>query len=151
MVHVRLIVCMLVLSMTAVAAQTAVSEFFDTTKPVTLKGTTRRVHFMLPNAYLFIDVKDGDGKSEVWAVQGNAPGALIKQGWKFVLGPGGTVSLGDTVTVRAFPGRRGADMLAAIPAGAPPEVADLAKAGRLMRGIEVALADGKTMPFGDLR
>src|SRR2546423_1576946 len=47
---------------------------FDTTTPVTVKGTIVLIERINPHSILFVDQKGEDGKTERWAVEG--PGIL---------------------------------------------------------------------------
>jgi hypothetical protein len=62
-------------------------------------------------------------------------------------GPTGTLRPGVSVSARAYPARPGANVLESIP-GAGPEMVALAKAGGLMHGLDITLADGKKLYFG---
>jgi hypothetical protein len=67
---------------------------FDRTKPVTLKGTVTKVEWGNPHIWVFIDVKDESGTVSNWGVEGGAPNALFREGWRK-----DSVKFGDTVTV----------------------------------------------------
>jgi hypothetical protein len=68
---------------------------FDRTKPVTLKGTVTKVEWGNPHIWVFIDVKDESGTVSNWGVEGGAPNALFREGWRK-----DSVKFGDTVTVQ---------------------------------------------------
>lgn len=53
---------------------------FDDKKPITLKGTLTKVEFTNPHGWLYLNVKDKDGKVENWAVETGAPIQLIRRG-----------------------------------------------------------------------
>jgi Family of unknown function (DUF6152) len=53
---------------------------FDDKKPITLKGTLTKVEFTNPHGWLYLNVKDKDGKVVNWAVETGAPLALLRQG-----------------------------------------------------------------------
>lgn len=67
---------------------------FDRTKPVTLKGSVTKVEWGNPHIWIFIDVKDANGTLSNWGVEGGAPNALFREGWRK-----DSVKLGDTLTV----------------------------------------------------
>jgi len=70
---------------------------YDSNKPVTVKGTIQRLAWVNPHAYIFVDVKDENGKVTTWAFETLSPNALARQGWnKYSLKPG------DQVTVEGF-------------------------------------------------
>jgi hypothetical protein len=53
---------------------------FDDKKTVTLKGTLTKVELTNPHGWLYLNVKDKDGKIENWAVETGAPLQLIRRG-----------------------------------------------------------------------
>ena len=75
---------------------------FDRNKPVTLKGSVTRVDWGNPHIWVFINVKDETGKVLNWGVEGGAPNALFRNGWRK-----DSLKVGDIVTVEGFRGRDG--------------------------------------------
>jgi hypothetical protein len=75
---------------------------FDRNKPVTLKGSVTRVDWGNPHIWVFMDVKDDTGKVSNWGVEGGAPNALFRNGWRK-----DSLKVGDIVTVEGFRGRDG--------------------------------------------
>ena len=67
---------------------------FDADKPVTLVGTITKVEWTNPHTYFYIDVTDDGGKTTNWAVEGGAPNALYRAGWKPT-----SLKAGDRVTI----------------------------------------------------
>jgi hypothetical protein len=67
---------------------------FDRTKPVTLTGAVTKVEWGNPHIWIFIDVKEKDGKISNWGVEGGAPNALFRNGWRK-----DSVKVGDLLTV----------------------------------------------------
>jgi hypothetical protein len=55
---------------------------FDVNKPVTLKGTVTMMKWINPHSWLYIDVKDADGKVTNWACEFGLPQALYRRGWR---------------------------------------------------------------------
>jgi hypothetical protein len=75
-------------------AHHAVSAEFDRNKPVSFTGTVKKVEWMNPHIYTHIEAKDPSGKTMVYEVEGGAPNALFRNGWRAdTLKPGETVSV----------------------------------------------------------
>jgi hypothetical protein len=75
-------------------AHHAVSAEFDRNKPVTFTGTVKKVEWMNPHIYTHIEAKDASGKTVVYEVEGGAPNALFRQGWRAT-----TLRAGEVVNV----------------------------------------------------
>ena len=75
-------------------AHHAVSAEFDRNKPVTFTGTVKKVEWMNPHIYTHIEAKDASGKTVVYEVEGGAPNALFRQGWRAT-----TLKAGEVVNV----------------------------------------------------
>ena len=54
---------------------------YDSTKPISVQGTVRKLSWVNPHAYIYVDVKEGDGKIVTWAFETLSPNALARQGW----------------------------------------------------------------------
>jgi len=81
----------LLLSSVALTAHHSVSAEFDRNKTVTFTGTVKKIDFMNPHIYTHVEVKEADGKSLVYKVEGGAPNALFRQGVRPEQLPVGTV------------------------------------------------------------
>ena len=99
-----LVFAAVVLASTLTAAHHSFDAEFDRNKPVTLTGAVTRVDWGNPHIWVFIDVKDAAGKVENWGVEGGAPNALFRNGWRK-----DSLKVGDTVTVEGFRGRDGSN------------------------------------------
>ena len=53
---------------------------FDEHQPVTLKGTLTRMDWVNPHGWIYVDVKEPNGKVVNWAVEAGAPTTLLKRG-----------------------------------------------------------------------
>jgi|SRR5581483_1481545 len=74
----------------AALAHHSFSAEFDSKKPVTLEGTVVKMDWTNPHSWLYIDVKGPDGQIQHWAVEGGAPGVLLRNGWNRNSLPEGT-------------------------------------------------------------
>lgn len=90
-----LIACAVAAALTApVVAHHSISAEFDTAKPVTFTGTIKQVDWMNPHIYTHVEVKNPDGTTVVYKVEGGPPNSLYRQGWRK-----DSLKTGDTVTV----------------------------------------------------
>ena len=81
----------LLLSSVALMAHHSVSAEFDTSKKVTFTGTVKKINFMNPHIYTYVDVKEPDGKVITYLVEGGAANQLYRSGIRPEQLPIGTV------------------------------------------------------------
>ncbi len=74
------IILLVLLGATRVLAHHSFTAEFDDKKTVTLKGTLTKVEFTNPHGWLYMNVKDKDGKVVNWAIETGAPIQLIRRG-----------------------------------------------------------------------
>jgi hypothetical protein len=77
-----------------VAAHHSISAEFDLSKPVKFTGTIKKVDWTNPHIYTHVEVKEADGKTMIYRVEGGPPNALFRQGWRK-----DTLKIGETVSV----------------------------------------------------
>jgi DNA/RNA endonuclease YhcR with UshA esterase domain len=77
-----------------VAAHHSIAAEFDTSKQITFTGTVKVVEWTNPHTYTQVEVKNPDGTSTVYRVEGGPPNALFRQGWRK-----DSLKAGETVTV----------------------------------------------------
>ncbi len=53
---------------------------FDQEHPLELVGTVKEFKFTSPHTFILLEVKNGN-ESEVWNLEGAAPGGLARDGW----------------------------------------------------------------------
>lgn len=63
------------------AAHHSFAAEFDGEKPVVLKGAVTKVEWRNPHIWVYLDVRDANGKVTPWQCEGGAPNALTRQGW----------------------------------------------------------------------
>jgi hypothetical protein len=81
----------LLLSSVALMAHHSVSAEFDTNKKVTFTGTVKKIAFMNPHIYTYVEVKEPDGKVIVYLVEGGAANQLYRSGIRPEQLPIGTI------------------------------------------------------------
>ena len=79
---------------------------FDDKKTITLKGTITKVQLTNPHGWVFLNVKDKDGKVENWAVETGAPLQLIRRG-----GDKKSLAIGTELIVDGWMSRDGSKMV----------------------------------------
>ena len=94
----RIVVVIAAVVLSASAAVSAHHSFaaeFDSNKPIQLRGTVVRVEWINPHTWIHIDVKEADGKTERWMIEGGTPNTLLRRGLTRDSLPEGTEILVD--------------------------------------------------------
>jgi hypothetical protein len=71
---------------------------FDLTKEVKVVGTVKEFRWSNPHSFIELNVPNGKGGMDPWAIEMNPPSLLVKAGWKST-----TLSAGMAVTVVVNP------------------------------------------------
>jgi hypothetical protein len=53
---------------------------YDSTKPVKVTGTIKKVEWQNPHVWFYVDVKEADGRITTWGFSGAPPGSLMRRG-----------------------------------------------------------------------
>ena len=115
---------------------------YDTSRAVTMTGRFATVILQYTDrTFLLLDVEAAPGKRERWAIEGSPADEL---GWGPRTLP---LKLGETVSVNVFRPRAGTNLADLVP-GDHPALQEIAKAGRIARGLELTFADGRKLAFG---
>jgi Family of unknown function (DUF6152) len=76
---------------------------FDQQNLIELEGVVKEFRYSAPHAFIILDVKQEDGTSEAWILEGVSPSALTRDGWSRE-----TISPGDQIKIKVAPLRSGA-------------------------------------------
>jgi hypothetical protein len=92
----------LFLGTATISAHHAFSAEFDQDKPVNLEGAVTKAEWTNPHAWIYLDVKDKDGKVTNWAIEMGPPNALLRRGWKR-----SSMQVGVVLKVEGFAAKNG--------------------------------------------
>jgi len=90
------------------SAHHSFSAEFDIAKRVNLQGQVTKVEWQNPHVYIYVDVRERDGKSESWACEIAGPNTLARQGWDRR-----SLRVGDRVLVIGYSARDGSRVASA--------------------------------------
>jgi hypothetical protein len=94
-------VALLLTSAQALAHHAFAAEF-DVNKPLTLKGSLLKWDMVNPHSWFHITVKEKDGKTTTWLVEGGSPNQLIRMGVTK-----NTVPIGTELVVEGYQAKDG--------------------------------------------
>ena len=80
----------LLLTAVPVLAHHAFTAEFDAKKPVKLRGTVAKVELINPHSWIHVDVKNSDGSTTRWMIEGGTPNTLLRRGFTKASLPIGT-------------------------------------------------------------
>jgi hypothetical protein len=75
---------------------------FDMAMEKTISGTVSRFEWTNPHSWIWVDVPNGKGGVDSWAIEGMSPNYLARRGWSKT-----TLKPGDKVTIAVRPLRSG--------------------------------------------
>jgi hypothetical protein len=76
---------------------------FDQENPIELEGSVQEFKFTSPHTFIILTVKQEDGTTQAWSLEGAAPSALVRDGWSSK-----TLKAGDELKLTIEPLRSGA-------------------------------------------
>ncbi|HVV46005.1 MAG TPA: DUF6152 family protein [Bryobacteraceae bacterium] len=93
----------LLLSPLPVSAHHAFAAEFDAQKPVKFTdATVTKVQLINPHSWIYVDVKQPDGKVENWAIEAGSPNVLLRRGITK-----NTLKAGDKIIIDGYQAKDG--------------------------------------------
>ena len=86
------------------AAHHSFAAEFDVNQPVTLHGTITRLEWINPHSWLHVNVKNDDGTSVEWMIEGATPNTLLRRGFTRE-----AVKAGTEITIVGYRAKNGAN------------------------------------------
>ena len=76
---------------------------FDQENPIELEGSVQEFKYTSPHTFILLQVKEKDGGTTVWNLEGGAPSNLVRDGWSSK-----SLKPGDEIRLMVEPLRSGA-------------------------------------------
>jgi hypothetical protein len=99
-----LVIVALLLSSVALFGHHSEAAQFDTSKPIKVTGTVKKVEWMNPHVWFYVDVKDQNGATTTWGFSGLPPGMAVRKGFTK-----DTLKIGETIVVQGFRAKDGSN------------------------------------------
>jgi hypothetical protein len=87
-----------------VSAHHSFAAEFDANQPVELRGTITKMEWINPHSWLHIDVKNTDGTTTPWMIEGATPNTLLRRGFTRE-----AVKAGTEITIIGYRAKNGAN------------------------------------------
>ena len=86
-----LVLTALLIAASSARAHHSFAAEYDAQKPIELTGEVLRIDFVNPHGWLYMSVKERNGKAVTWNVEMGSPNSLIRRGFNKNTIPQGTV------------------------------------------------------------
>ena len=83
-----------------VLAHHSAAAEYDVDKTVTVQGVVTKIEWTNPHVYVYVDVKDANGRNVNWSLEGASPIGLYRDGVHK-----DALKVGDSITVVGHPAR----------------------------------------------
>jgi hypothetical protein len=93
-------ICTIAASLPAWAHHAAV--MYERDKTLSVQGTVKEFAFMNPHSWLYIVVRDANGRTTEWAIESSSTASLLRRGWGR-----DSIKPGDAITATFRPMRDG--------------------------------------------
>lgn len=71
---------------------------YNLTTFLNFKGKVTEIHWMNPHTWIYLEVTDATGQTDVWALEGASVTQLTRKGWVKE-----SIKTGDTISARCHP------------------------------------------------
>ncbi len=89
-----LLVAGMLVGVSTASAHHSFAAEFDAKKPIKLEGTVTKVEWTNPHVWIYLNVKDENGKVTNWGAELGPPHGLQRRGWRR-----NTLEIGTQITV----------------------------------------------------
>jgi uncharacterized protein DUF6152 len=103
----RLATALFVIGAVAAASGSATAHhsfaMFDQDHKAERVGVVKEFKLTAPHVFIMLEIKEEDGTANIWALEGEAPAALVREGWSAK-----SLKAGDEIKLMVAPLRSGA-------------------------------------------